>query len=223
MDTTNKTQAEKAAQYFKYLQQFNFDFIEQKLELRRVPWKTTYHKYSKYFDKLVEVFSRYDIDVFKYIEFFVKHQKKTEHNIKDEFLNLKTLDLFEEFLDAEEKRKKAFKWFMKSVENISDECLQLGFLTTKDYIRYIIQTRKIGNYYLTGKISKYWFASIPSFKKIQNKLDSLSRDEMTDIFKMFDIYNTEINEAFLLMKNCKANPIKMTDEAIFKKRNCNQK
>lgn len=186
--------------------------------MRRVAWKSLYHKHQKQFDKLVEVFQKYDIDVFKYIEFFVKHQKKSERNINDELLCMKSIESFEEHLKVEEKRKKAFKWFMKSVENISSDCVALNILTTKDYIRYLIQTRKIGNCYLTGKISRYWFAAIPSFRKLASKIDHLSRDELADVFNMFDIYNSEINEAFLLMKNCKANPIKVTDEAIFQKR-----
>lgn len=210
--------AENVAQYFKYLQQFNFDFIEQKLDLRRVPWKTTYHKYQKSFDKLVHIFNKYGLDVFKYIDFFVKVSKKSERNIRDELVSAKSFEEFEVYLAAEEKRKKAFKWFMKSVENIANDCFEMGILTTKDYIRHLIATRKIGSCYLTGKISKYWFAAIPTFKKFADKIDSLSRDELTEVFKMCDIYNSEINEAFQLMKNCKVNPIKVTDEAIFKRR-----
>ena len=212
------TKAEKTAQYFKYLQQFNRDVIQQKLDLRRVPWRTTYHKYQKNFDKLVHIFDKYQLDVFKYIDFFVKASKKTERNIKDELVSVKSFEEFEIYLKAEEKRRKAFKWFMKSVDNIANDCICLNILTTKDYIRHLITTKKIGSCYLTGKISKYWFAAIPTFKKLSDKIDFMSRDEMSDVFKMFDIYNSEINEAFQLMKNCKANPIRVTDEAIFKKR-----
>ena len=43
----------------------------------------------------------------------------------------------------------------------------------------------------------------------------MSKAEFKEVYDRFDIYNTEINEAFLMLKQCKANPLKMTDDAIF--------
>lgn len=219
---SDKTVSEQLAQYFKYLQQFNRDYITQKLEIRRVPWKTTYSKYKRQFDKLAAIFQKYNLDAFKYVEFFVKQLKKSEYQIKSELVNMSTFDQFQDFLVIEEKRKRAYESFQRSIENIADDCIALNILTVKDYIRYIIRTGKIGSYYLTGRISRYWFAGIPSFKKIAAKADSLSRDELADVINMFDIYSGEINEAFMMIKHCKANPIKMTDERIFAKRNLPQ-
>lgn len=45
----------------------------------------------------------------------------------------------------------------------------------------------------------------------------MSRDELQDVYDKFDIYNSEINEAFLLVDKRLVNPIKITDELIFKK------
>jgi len=214
---------EQAAKYFKYLQQFKLPYIVNKLDLRRVPYKAFYGDHKKQFDAIVEIFKKYDMDVIEYIKFFVNCYGKLERNIQDELVNSKTFSAFIEYLKAEERKAKVFEWFMKSANNIADDCIALDHLSTKDYLRELISTRKLAGYYLTGKISKYWFAAIPSFKKVILKLDKLSRDEFNDVLTRFDIYNTEINEAFLKMKKCKVNPIKFTDELIFQKRCAFQK
>ena len=118
-------------------------------------------------------------------------------------------------MKEEERKVKIYGWFMKSINNIALDCIDLGFLSSKDYLREMIVQRKLAGYYLTGKISKYWFAGIPSFKKVIAFLDELSRDEFHDRFEKFDISNTEINKATMKMKNCTVNPIKMTDAVIF--------
>lgn len=214
----NQISGLKAAQYFKYYLQFKFSFITEKIELRRIAAKSFYTKHKKYFDKLVLIFNKYNLDVIKYIEFFVAHYGKLEKDISEDLLNMKSINAFVDHLKTIEKRKQIYKWFQKSVDNISNDCIALDFYSTKDYIRELISSRKLAQYYLTGKISRYWFAAIPNFKKVIVKLDKMSQDEFKDIYDRFDIYNTDINKAFLMMKSIKVNPIRYTDEIIFKKR-----
>jgi len=46
----------------------------------------------------------------------------------------------------------------------------------------------------------------------------MSRDTFSELYDRFDMFNTEVNEALLMVKSFKANPIVMTDEALFKAR-----
>lgn len=103
---------------------------------------------------------------------------------------------------------------MKSVNNIVEDCIEGGFASSKDYFRQLFKEKRLANYYLTGKISKYWFAAIPTFKQVVSKMDELSKEEFKDVYESFDIYNTEINEAFLRERSCKVNPFKFTDEVL---------
>ena len=134
-----------------------------------------------------------------------------EKDIKEFFLAEQTIKKFIWGLEIVEQKKKVYKWFLKSAENIAQDCIDSGFTSSKDYLRDLISSKRLANYYLTGKISKYWLSGIPTFKKIITKLDQLSQDEFHEIYERFDLYNTEINEAFLQEKQCKVNPIRYTD------------
>lgn len=208
----------QAAQHFKYYMQFKQSYIVDKVELRRIAAKSLYCKYKKHFDKLVEIFSKHELDVAAYIKFYVLSYQKSERDIRDSLLSMKTVDAFIDYLKTIEKKQQIYKWFEKSVENISSDCISMEFFSTKDYIRELVASKKLAQYYLTGKISKYWLAAIPTFKKVIDHLDDMSKAEFKEVYDRFDIYNTEINEAFLMLKQCKANPLKITDDAIFQKR-----
>ena len=107
---------------------------------------------------------------------------------------------------------------MKSVKNIVDECLELNIMSTKDYFRYIIKSNKLAGYFVTGKISAYYLAAIPNFRKIIDSLDLVSKAEFRRLYNRYDKYHSDINEVFLEMKNIKINPIKYTDSELFNKR-----
>lgn len=129
-----------------------------------------------------------------------------------------TLRSYVDHLRETSRRKKVMKWFMKSAEFIASECAKDTQMTTKDFIRKLIKEKKLAAYYMAGKISRYWFSGIPGFSKLVVKLDKMSRDEFKDLVDNFQIYNSEINEAFLKFYRTYANPIRFTDDLIFKKR-----
>ena len=107
---------------------------------------------------------------------------------------------------------------MKSVNNIVEECVDNNWFTTKDFLRNLIDQKKLGNWYVSGKISKYYLAAIPNFWKIVPQLDHFSKIELDQVASRYDIYNREINETFLKLKNFKVNPIAMTDTLIYERR-----
>ena len=95
----------------------------------------------------------------------------------------------------------------------------MGFVSTKDFIKHIIQTKKISSYLLSGKISQYYFAAIPNFNKLIPKLDHFARADFNYILENFEMYNAQITQAYERKTNQKVNPIKITDEQIFKLKN----
>ena len=108
---------------------------------------------------------------------------------------------------------------MKTVDNIVADCLKLHYNSTADYIRHLISSRKLAAYYVAGKISGYFLAAIPNFKKVIDKLDSISKDELSELYDRYDKYHSDINAAFIKVKNIKVNPLKFADDAIFEAKN----
>ena len=83
----------------------------------------------------------------------------------------------------------------------------------------MISSRKLVAKYLAGEISIYYLSSIQNFKKIIPKLDRISQDEFSKILSRYDKYNLDVQEAFRKYKPCRINPIKFTDELLWKKLN----
>lgn len=108
---------------------------------------------------------------------------------------------------------------MKTVDNIVADCLEHNFNTVADYFIYLVNNKKLAAYYVSGKLSDYYLASIPTFKKIVDKLDAFSKADFKELYSRFELYSTAINEAFLQEKNIKINPIKFTNDKIFDAKN----
>jgi len=208
----------KCARLWKFFRQEKQPYLKFKLPLERITAKSIYEKHKKAFDTLAKVFARHGISPKAYLKFFA-----TEFNGAEEIIDTKLVDKgtildFENWVFTTAKRKKIYSWFMKSVDNIVDECIENGWFTTKDFIRHLINDKKLANWYASGKISKYYLAAIPNFWKIIPKLDHFSREELKTLAERYDLYNTEVNEAFLTLKSFKINPIALTDALIYEKR-----
>lgn len=107
---------------------------------------------------------------------------------------------------------------MKSANNIADDCARLGYVTTLDYLRYLIRERKLAAYYLTGVISKYYLAAIPKFPELVSKLDQLSKDEFQLLCGKYEKYNIDIKEAMLQEKKQILSVMNYTDDLILSRR-----
>lgn len=216
---TTEYDYEYIAKLLKFYLQFNNPYLKFIIPLKRVSSKVFYSKYKKEINLLCDVFSKYNLDIIKYIRFFTEVLKKTENDVKNDIVNMATINQYIDWLQSLEKQDKVYNYFIKSVKNIAKKCNELGFFSTKDFIRYLIENKKMAEYYITGQISLYYFAAIPNFKKIIPKLDSFSRMEFSKIYNRFEMYNAEITSAFMRKTNQKVNPIKITDDLIFKLRN----
>ncbi len=51
---------------------------------------------------------------------------------------MSTIIKYIDWLKMIEKQESIYNKFMKSVHNIAIECLKLGFVSTKDFIKYIV-------------------------------------------------------------------------------------
>lgn len=207
-----------AARIWKWARQKTNSHLKFRLPLERITAKGIYDSHKKVFDRLAEIFSNNGVSPLEYLKFFAVEWSGSEDKLDSELLDTKTIMAFERFKQGNAKKKQIYGWFMKSVDNIASECVQNGWFTTKDFMRHLINEKKLASWYASGKISKYYLAAIPNFWKIVPKLDHFSKLELKQVAERYDMYNTEVNEAFLKLKNFKVNPIALTDAVIFEKR-----
>ena len=106
----------------------------------------------------------------KYIKFFVRKYGKSDRDIKDKLLNMQSINMYINYLQEQHKLDKVFSWFVKSAENISDACIENDCMSVTEYLRKMIQQQKLAYSYVSGQISSYWLAGIPTFKKLFKKM-----------------------------------------------------
>lgn len=207
---------ETVARYVKYYLQFKKSTIRNPISVDRIACRVFYNQHKKVFDSAAKILSKYNISVDKFSKFFVMDFKKTEYDINEFLVNQTTFSEYAQYLAKNKKRNDIYKWVSDSIYAIADECRKNKIFTTKDFLRKAISEKKLATYYVSGVISKYYLAAIPNFNKIIPKLDYFSRLELDDLNRLFEIYKTEVNDAFLYMKNIKINPIRLTDIMISK-------
>ena len=97
---------------------------------------------------------------------------------------------------------------------MSSKCVELGYVTTIDFIRHLIRHRKLASYYAAGKLSKYFFFFFPKFPKVIEKLDGISKDEFQQIYDRYDTYKSDVRIAMMHQINKVLSPLSYTDELI---------
>lgn len=207
------------AKYYKYYLQQKNPYVVYKLPVNKVSIKGFYNKYKSEFDKLAKIFNKYNLDIIMYLEYFVLTTNHFEKDIKTELVTNLSITKYADYLQIRRSREKIYKYFLRSANNIAKECIRLNYVNVIDYLRYLIKNRLLANYCLAGKISIYYLAAIPKFNKVILQLDDISKDEFNTLYERFDKYHTDVNEAFLQMKNIKINPIRYTNDLILKLRN----
>lgn len=206
------------AKHYKFLRQFKLSYVINAQPLEKIHCKCIYATYKKQFDALNSLFSKYNLDPVKYIEFFVNVLNKVDSDIKTDLLNIKTINDYIEYLQSVQKKKLIYQYILKTVGNIADECISKNFSGAMQFLKDAISSKKLGEYIISGKISKYFLATIPKFDKIISKLDYFSRCELSDLEELYAVYNTDANEAGLLCANCKIHPYELVDDFIFMKK-----
>ena len=206
-----------AAVYYKYFAQDINPYIERRQPIEKIAARGFYQKNKKAFDKFVKIYQKYSIDILKYFKFLIYECRKTEKDAAEVLLSQVYLSKFIDYLKVNNQYYRIYKYFLKSAENIANDCVKLGFMSTKEYIRHLIATRMLATKYVAGEISIYYLSAIQNFKKIILKLDPISQAEFSKILNRYDKYNSDVQDAFKIYKSCRINPIKFTDELIWKK------
>ena len=211
---------ELVAKTFKYYRRQYDSHVNPNVPVRLIPVRSLYLKNKEQFDKFADIANKNNFDVDSYMRYCVKCGIK-ESNVSVCLSSTVMIDKFFLHMKVVNKRKKIYKWFLKSAKNIAKQCIDEGYDSTKDYLVDLIRSGKIANYVSAGTISLYFFAAIPKFDKVIKELDMFSKQALYLLDEHFDVYHSEINKAFLQAKNVKVNPISFTDRLIDKMREQN--
>lgn len=202
-----------------------FSFYSQKygrgrfaVPMSRVPYRTLYAGHAKAFDKLAFIAGKYGVDLHQYVKFYVDSLRKGERDVDADLISQATFAGYVAHLSAIEKRKRIYGWFMKSVDSLVELCLERNYGTTKEAFVKLVRKNRLGAWYVCGKISKYFLCAIPNFRALYGKLDQFARLDMAELDERFDMYNTEVNEAFLYVRHRKVNPFEVADEVLAERR-----
>lgn len=206
------------AQLFAYYRRKQNPYIKKHLPLKLVSAKSLYAKHKAKFDSFAIKVNKNKFDIDSYIQFCVIDNGIKESSIDLCIASTTMIEKYYKHLQSSLRYKKIYNWVMKSIKNIAMSCIEYDYFSAKDFLRFLIDNKKIGEYIASGKISVYYFAALPKFKNAINKLDYFSRQELFCLEKYFDIYHSDVNSAFLYVKNTMINAIDLTDKAIFKLR-----
>ena len=207
---------EMAAKTFKYYRGMQNPHKTCVTPLKLAPSKKLYKEHKDSFDKFAALAKKNNFDIDSYFKFCVIDRGVNEQCIDACLSSTTMMDDFCLHLKKQQKLDSIYRWFMMTVKNIVDECLETHTYNTKDFLRDLIDHNKIGPYVAAGKLSVYYLAAIPSFIKVIEHLDYFSKLELQLLADHFDIYHSEVNEAFLAKRHKMVNPIELTDFAILR-------
>lgn len=206
-------QLAKVFAYYLHAKKPNVD--ASKIPLLGMSGRHLYDPHKKAFDDFAALAKKNEFDVEPYVKFCVDNGI-SEKNVESCLTFSNLLSKFNEHVKDAVRLKKIYKWFIKSAMNIAEETVDLGYFSSRDFIRMLILKKQIGAYIVSGRISLYWFAAIPKFNTVIPKLDYFSKLELQPIEKWYDIYHSDVNRAFLQEKKTMVNPIDFTDLLIHK-------
>lgn len=205
-----------AAVYFKYYLQFESSKIVKAVPMSKIGARQLYSAHRRAFDSVFNLFSSADMEqsLEPYIKFFVLDLHKKIRSINGELASKDSLNKYLLHVLHLRKLRAAFDSFFKTVDYAVSECLSRNLPSVKDLLRELIRENKVGVMYICGNLSRSFLAAIPGFDKVVGKLDYFSKLDLNDLAEKYEIYNSEINEAFMRFKHAKANPIAIVDSRI---------
>ena len=218
MSISNLSDGQKLARLIRFYYQPYEPRRTAILSIDKVPYKSFYMSNKQLFDKAAKIFSKYGISVEKLVKYLVSKKKMTLYNVKSHILNAQFISDFILRCQTQQKEKHIVKKFVETAEFVSSKCVELGYVTTIDFIRHLIRHRKLASYYAAGKLSKYFLTTIPKFPKVIEKLDGISKDEFQQIYDRYDTYKSDVRIAMMHQINKVLSPLSYTDELIQKKR-----
>ena len=201
------------AALFKYYRQFANRTLRCRQKLRNIQAAGEYARGKKALDRLNEVLVKYGIDRERYVRYCA-----TELGCESagDMANVRYIKMYADHLTRVAQYGAIVHNFRRSASNLADMCIAHGTTPAEEMAR-IISENRLAYEYVSGRLSKYFIASISNFRKIYEKLDPLNRDELRILYDVSGELCEDAKRAFLLREKKTVTPLRLTDETIREK------
>lgn len=198
------------AKLFKYLAQWNNPYVRYREKFDDISFKSYYRTHKDAIDRLYSVLAKYRIDAPTFLRFALK-----QTTIYTPELVLRP-GLFLEYARRKEERnrfEKIYSYFRKSVDNVAKTCLERD-MTAKEFVRELIVKNRLAYEFVSGRVSKYFIASMQNFKQIYRLLDEMNKSELRIIYNAADELNAMLQDACLMKTGSTVKPMAAVESRI---------
>lgn len=203
------------AHLFKFISQEHNPHIVRKIPFESIKFKKYYADHHKAIDKLHFLLVKYNINTSDFLKYTLNATKIYSPEL---ILNAELFRRYANHLERNKKYNEIHEKYMKTVNFIANLCVEKN-ITPKEYIRQLVLENRLAYEYISGRISKYFIASIQNFKDLYSFLDSLNKDELRIIYNAADELRVMVNEAFLFTEGKTITPLEAIKSAINKLNN----
>lgn len=204
---------------FKYYRQFDNKALRCKQKFKNVQAAGEYSRRKKLFDRLNSVLSKYGIDRERFVRYCAIG---TGCPTAADMADVRYIKMYADHLKRVSQYGNIIHNFRRSASNLADMCIENGTTPVQEIARMISENR-LGYEYITGRLSKYFIASIKNFRKIYWKLDRMNRDELRILYDVSEELCETVRRAFLERENVTVAPLSLTNETIREKLKTNNK
>ena len=186
------------------------------LNIVNISGKSLYKRFQDECDAAYKIIKKYGLNGVAFLKYFVDKFGTDEScllKLKEHYSYV----WYAEHIKIQEQHEKIYGYYMKSVNNIVDECIKRNFRSTKEYIKMLVTENKLGEAFISGQISQYYLASIVNFPKILKKMDELNQDTLRTIAERREKLNSDLQDAFMAIRSQKVSTISFTDKALFQR------
>ena len=201
------------ARYLVYFSKLNSASIGKEINIVNISGTTMYRKHKVTCDKALVLQSKYGIDLIQYVKFFLSKYRLTDENV-EKLLETKNILWYASDIQIKAKHERVYGYVLKSVDNIVNDCIKNDYVSTKEYLKHLIESNKLAAKYLSGEISQYYIAGIKNIGKLVRKMDCVSRDTLNTIVEQQAQLLSDMRDAFVYLKNMPISIISFTDEKL---------
>lgn len=201
------------ARYLIYFSKLNSASIGREINIVNIPGTTLYRKHKAICDKALLLQSKYGIDLIQYIKFFVSKFRLTDANV-ERLIEVQNIMWYANDIQIKAKHERVYSYVLKSVKNVVEDCIKNDYVSTKEYLRHLIESNKLAAKYLSGEISQYYIAGIKNIGKLVRKMDRISQDSLREVVEQQDKLLSDMQDAFTYLKNTRISIISFTNDKL---------
>lgn len=201
------------ARYLVYFSKLNSAPLGNEINIVNISGLGLYRKHKSTCNKALMLQKKYGIDLIRYIKFFVSKYRLNDKNV-ERLVDSQNIVWYASDIQIKVKHERVYAYVLKSVNNIVDECVKNGYTSTKECLKYLIESNKLAAKYLSGEISQYYIAGIKNIGKLVRKMDKISQDSLHEVVEQQNKLLSDMQDAFTYLKNIRISIVSFTNDKL---------